>query len=112
MSGDRQVGPFGGYPMEQILRRLPVLFAAADLLLSALGFFLCRFDKRRARKGGRRVRERTFFLLSFFGGGPGVLAGMFCFRHKTLHRSFRIGVPLLILLAAAWQTGLCLLCGR
>ena len=96
----------GGNHMKETAAALPMILLAGDLLLSLWGFLLCRFDKRRAVKGGRRIRERTFFLLSLFGGGPGVWAGMYAFRHKTLHRSFRFGIPALILLAAGWQIAL------
>ena len=38
-------------------------------------------------------------------GGGGALLGMYLFRHKTLHRVFRVGVPVFLavqlLLAAA-----------
>jgi uncharacterized membrane protein YsdA (DUF1294 family) len=48
------------------------------------------YDKMSARRGGRRVRERTLLLLDLLGGVAGgwiVFLGM---RHKTLHRRFRI----------------------
>jgi uncharacterized membrane protein YsdA (DUF1294 family) len=48
------------------------------------------YDKMSARRGGRRVRERTLLLLDLLGGVGGgwiVFLGM---RHKTLHRRFWI----------------------
>lgn len=66
--------------------------------INGLSFFLCIQDKSYARRKGRRIAEKTFFLLSFFGGSVGMLVGMYLFRHKTKHKSFTIGIPLLLLL--------------
>ncbi|MBA4493283.1 DUF1294 domain-containing protein [Paenactinomyces guangxiensis] len=65
------------------------------LFLSTYGFFLMGSDKQKAKKGKWRVNESTFFLLSFCGGAAGVWIGMKVFCHKTLHPSFRVGIPLL-----------------
>ena len=54
------------------------------------------YDKRKAKKGKWRTRERTFFLMAFFGGAVGIWLGMKWFRHKTLHASFKYGIPLLL----------------
>ena len=67
-------------------------------LTSVLAFFLCASDKRRARKGGWRVPEKTLFLLSAMGGATGMLLGMLLCRHKTKHLSFMILIPLFLLL--------------
>ena len=40
--------------------------------------------------------EKTLFLLAALGGSVGALIGMRVWRHKTLHRSFRIGIPLIL----------------
>ena len=77
---------------------LLLFFLAMDLLLSAVGFFLCLSDKRRAKKGRWRVPEKSFFLLALFGGGIGVLLGMYRVRHKTRHMSFVFGIPALTVL--------------
>lgn len=61
-------------------------------------FFLVRLDKHRARIKGRRIRERTFFWIALFFGAAGVLFGMYVYRHKTLHWTFVIGMPIILLL--------------
>ena len=67
-----------------------------------LSTFLLMFsDKRRAVRRQWRIPEKTFFALSFFGGAAGALAGMFLFRHKTRHLSFRIILPLCLILNIA-----------
>ena len=78
----------------------------ALLALNVLEFSLMGFDKRRSRRGGRRVRERTLLLLGLFGGALGGVTGMFFFRHKTRHWYFRCGLPAILLLQlglAAWM---------
>lgn len=54
-------------------------------------------DKRRARRGKWRIRERSFFLGSLLFGAAGVLIGMYMFHHKTRHRSFAFGIPSLFI---------------
>ncbi|NLF34532.1 MAG: DUF1294 domain-containing protein [Clostridiales bacterium] len=71
------------------------------LLMSALSFLLMGWDKRRARRGGRRVPERVLLLAALLGGSPGAVLGMYCFRHKTRHPRFSLGLPALLLLQAA-----------
>lgn len=75
----------------------------AALCLAALnlwGFCLMGFDKRRARSGGWRVRERTLFLAALLGGSLGAVIGMYCFRHKTRRWYFKFGLPAILLLQA------------
>lgn len=40
-------------------------------------------------------------LLAALGGSIGALLGMHLFRHKTQHKKFRYGVPLILLAQAA-----------
>ena len=50
--------------------------------------------------------KKTLFLLSAIGGSVGALLGMRVFHHKTLHRSFRIGVPVILMLQIIVPLGL------
>jgi uncharacterized membrane protein YsdA (DUF1294 family) len=63
------------------------------------GFALMGFDKRRARTGGRRLPERTFYELALIGGALGIVAGAFVFHHKTSKALF-FGV--IVILAICW----------
>lgn len=47
------------------------------------------YDKIAARSAGRRIRERTLWLLDLLGGVAGAWLVFFGMRHKTRHRSFR-----------------------
>jgi len=71
---------------------------AALVLVNLVEFALMGWDKRRARRGEWRVRERTFFLLAFLGGALGGIVGMQVFRHKTKHWYFRYGLPAILIL--------------
>ena len=67
--------------------------AAVNLLL----FVLMGVDKAKAKRGARRVPEATLFFLSVIGGSLGGILGMAAFHHKTLHKSFRLGCPAILI---------------
>lgn len=81
-----------------------IIYAAWLLLMNLLGFILMIVDKKRAVRRGRRVPERTLFLMAVLGGALGCWAGMYLVRHKTRHWYFAVGMPLLSALhvALAW----------
>ena len=63
--------------------------------------------KRKAKKETvRRVPEKTLFLLAALGGSVGALLGMRAFHHKTLHKTFRFGIPLILALQIILPFGL------
>lgn len=74
------------------------------LLSSLAAFLLFGVDKRRARRKLRRIPEKTLFLFALLGGSPGAILGMRIFRHKTLHKRFRYGLPLILLAQLALLT--------
>jgi len=64
-------------------------------------FSLMGYDKRQARRGGRRTPELTFFAVALLGGAVGGIAGMYTFRHKTRHWYFKWGLPAILVLQVA-----------
>lgn len=72
-----------------------LLFALLIWLLVAnlWAFFLCWWDKRKAKRGQWRVPERRLMTLALLGGELGLWLGMQRFRHKTKHKKFTLGVP-------------------
>lgn len=56
-----------------------LLYAA----MSAIAFLVLAFDKRRARRGGKRISESTLHGLELFGGWPGSLLAQRLLAHKT-----------------------------
>lgn len=71
------------------------------LFINTAGFAAFGLDKYKAMHDKWRIRESTLFLFAILGGCPGCLAGMYLFRHKTLHKSFTIGIPLILILQLA-----------
>ena len=65
------------------------------LSISAIGFFSMGMDKYKAKKHRYRTRERTLLLIAALGGSIGSYLGMKYFHHKTLHKKFTIGIPLI-----------------
>lgn len=55
-------------------------------------------DKRRAIHREWRISEKNLFLFAILGGSIGALAGMKLFHHKTKHKQFVYGMPLLLIL--------------
>lgn len=68
------------------------------LSINFAGFVMMGRDKKQAIKGRRRIPEARFFVLALIGGAFGILVGMKLHRHKTKHLSFKIGMPVLMLL--------------
>lgn len=71
------------------------------LIVNAAAFLLMLIDKIKAKKNLWRIKESTLMLWAAIGGSIGALAGMYTFRHKTLHRKFTIGIPAILILQIA-----------
>ena len=74
------------------MQALIIYFAAINIL----GFLMMAVDKKKAVRSKRRIRERTFFIIAWLGGSPGVFLGIFAFRHKTRHKKFTVGLPFIM----------------
>lgn len=85
--------------MEHLVRYFPVWLAA----FSVIAFALMGIDKATARRGSRRIPEKTLFLFTLLGGGIGGTLGMHVFHHKTRHWYFAVFFPLI----AIAQIALC-----
>jgi len=72
------------------------------LLVNVVTFFTYGIDKYKAKKGKWRISEATLLLMAFLGGSIGAWLGMKAFHHKTMHKKFYIGVPILQLAYAVW----------
>ncbi|MFD1954431.1 DUF1294 domain-containing protein [Paenibacillus thailandensis] len=70
-------------------------------LINIVGFASMGADKQYARSSRRRIPEKRLFALGWIGGALGVWIGMRVWRHKTKHRSFVVGIPLLLALNVA-----------
>ena len=65
--------------------------------MNVVTFFLYGIDKLKAKKSKWRVKEATLIWMSVFGGSIGAWLGMKSWHHKTQHKKFKYGVPLILL---------------
>jgi len=73
------------------------------LIINLVTFLIFGVDKWKAkrkvkREDIRRIPEKTLFVLAAVGGSAGALLGMRIWHHKTLHKSFRYGIPAILIL--------------
>ena len=66
--------------------------------INVVTFFLYGIDKLKAKHSRWRISEATLIWLSIFGGSIGALLGMKTWHHKTQHKKFKYGLPLILLL--------------
>lgn len=81
------------------------------VLINLAAFLVFGLDKLKAkrkekREKTRRIPEKTLFLLAILGGSVGALLGMRVWHHKTLHKSFRFGIPAILILQIIIPAGL------
>ena len=77
------------------------------IILTALGYWLplinivaCTamfMDKYKAEHQKWRIPEKTLFIFALLGGSLGGIIGMYAFRHKTRHKKFSAGFPLILI---------------
>ena len=71
------------------------------LAVNIATFFLYGIDKYKAKKGKWRVSEATLLMMAVIGGSIGAWAGMRLWHHKTMHKKFKYGIPLIIIMQVA-----------
>ncbi len=75
-----------------IFFKIGLIYFAVISLLTA---FITVLDKFLSKKNMRRIPENTLFILAFFGGSIAEYITMKAVRHKTLHKKFMVGLPLI-----------------
>lgn len=70
-------------------------------LVSVITFIVFGIDKLKAKKSWWRIPESTLMVLAVIGGSIGALLGMYVFHHKTRHKKFTIGIPVILILQIA-----------
>ncbi|MFI3170788.1 MAG: DUF1294 domain-containing protein [Eubacteriales bacterium] len=68
------------------------------VVINIVAFVLYGVDKQKAIKHQWRIPEKTLFLVAILGGTLGAIFGMQFFRHKTKHWSFKLGLPMILLI--------------
>ena len=66
--------------------------------VNILTFLVYGIDKSKAKRKAWRISECTLLMLAVIGGCVGALFAMRLFHHKTLHKKFRYGIPLIMAL--------------
>ena len=64
--------------------------------VNVLTFLVYGIDKLKAKKGKWRISEATLLLMAIVGGSIGAWLGMNVWHHKTMHKKFKYGIPLII----------------
>ena len=71
------------------------------LAINIASFFLYGIDKYKAKKGRWRISEAILLLMAVIGGSIGAWAGMRLWHHKTMHKKFKYGIPIIIIIQVA-----------
>ena len=67
------------------------------IFINIVTFLVYGLDKWKAKQGSWRISEATLLMLAVIGGTIGALLGMQVWRHKTMHKKFKYGLPLILL---------------
>ena len=67
-------------------------------ILNVITFLIYAIDKWKAKKNRWRIPESILLLLAVLGGSIGALMGMKIWHHKTMHKKFKYGIPLILVL--------------
>lgn len=76
--------------------------------INVIAFLVYGIDKLKAKRGKWRIPESTLLLLAAIGGSIGARLGMKVWHHKTMHKKFQYGVPLLLILQLTLGAYLCI----
>ncbi len=67
------------------------------IVINVIAFLMYGMDKWKAKRGSWRISEATLLLMAVAGGSIGALLGMNVWHHKTMHKKFKYGLPLILL---------------
>ncbi len=73
------------------------LIALYLVAINLIAYILYAIDKYKSKKHKWRISEKALIAVALFGGSIGALFAMKMFRHKTKHKKFTIGVPLILI---------------
>ena len=71
------------------------------LAVNLATFLLYGIDKYKAKKNRWRIPEATLLTVAAIGGSIGAWAGMRVWHHKTMHKKFKYGIPIIIIMQIA-----------
>ena len=73
-------------------------FLYSLIVLNIVTFLVYGIDKWKAKQGSWRISEGTLLILAVIGGSIGALLGMKIWHHKTMHKKFKYGLPLILII--------------
>ncbi len=65
--------------------------------VNVVTFLVYGIDKFKAKRGKWRISEFTLLILAVIGGSIGAWLGMKVWHHKTMHKKFKYGLPLILM---------------
>ena len=68
------------------------------IVFNVVTFLIYGIDKWKAKQGSWRISEATLLILAVIGGSIGALLGMKVWHHKTMHKKFKYGLPLILII--------------
>lgn len=66
-------------------------------VINVVTFFMYGIDKWKAKRTKWRISEATLLGMAVIGGSIGAWLGMKVWHHKTLHKKFKYGMPLILI---------------
>ena len=78
--------------------QIALLYLAA---INVVTFVLYGIDKFKAQHARWRIPESVLIGLAVIGGSIGAWLGMMVWRHKTQHKKFKYGIPLILIIQIA-----------
>ena len=80
------------------MKYIAFIYYLLILIMSFHSLVITIYDKIAAKKGKRRIPEKTLLISGFFGGATVMFITMKIIRHKTKHMKFMIILPLMTLI--------------
>ena len=69
--------------------------------VNVVTFLTFGIDKWKARHAKWRINETQLLALAVLGGGIGAWLGMKVWHHKTMHKKFKYGIPVIVIIQLA-----------
>ena len=81
------------------MKGLPLhVVLAYFITVNVLGLVLFGIDKWKAKHDKWRISEAILLSVTAIGGSIGAWVGMKVWHHKTMHKKFKYGIPLVMVL--------------
>ena len=68
------------------------------IAINVITFLVYGIDKWKAKRSKWRIPEATLLGLAVIGGSIGAWLGMKVWHHKTMHKKFKLGLPVIIII--------------